>query len=149
MVSDNFIEIAEIYNNRLKEQISQVKIEWEQIKVPTDIITAGMCYPLDYKKDINGKVVAIKADTLRPEYRRADKMLVLVTGGFGASANSRGNAVFTTNLYTGEHSRFERYDIQGEVKDLPDWAKQRLKEIQSEKALPTKAKKPVNKEMER
>ena len=54
-----------------------------------------------------------------------------VVGGFGASANSRGSAVYVTNLYNGKTSRFERCDIQGEVKPehIPHWALEKLADI--------------------
>jgi hypothetical protein len=70
-----------------------------------------------------------------------------VGGGFGAGANSRGNAVFCHHLNNGKQTRFERYDIQGEVKPehLPKWAKEKAAAIQAEIADPT-PKKPVNKE---
>ena len=59
----------------------------------------------------------------------------------------RGQAVFGTCLATGEHSRWERYDVLGEIKPerMPQWAKDALKTIQ--KAQPVKAAK--QKEMER
>ena len=83
----------------------------------------------------NGKVIAIKPDTLRNEYRRADRQLYFVTGGFGAEANSRGSAVFCKNLHTGENTRFERRDVMGEVKPdrLPDWAKEAIKKLPEKK----------------
>lgn len=50
-----------------------------------------------------------------------------MTGGFGASANARGSAVFCKNLYDGKNTRFERMDVLGEVKPecMPDWAKEK------------------------
>lgn len=42
--------------------------------------------------------MAVRAGVLRNEYQTADRQLVLVTGGFGSHANSRGSAVFCTNL---------------------------------------------------
>ena len=61
---------------------------------------------------------------------------------FGANANSRGNAVFCTNLYHGKHTRFERCDIQGEVKPehLPAWVAERLAAVQTEHAEKSKIK---------
>ena len=89
---------------------------------------------------IENNVVAIRADCLRPEYRTADKQLVLITGGFGSHANSRGRAVYTTNLYSGKESRWNREDILGIVKPeyMPDWAKERLKQIQAERQIKQK-----------
>ena len=80
-----------------------------------------------YKNDINGKIIAINPAVLKPEYQRADRQLHLVTGGFGASANARGSAVFCRNLYDGKNTRYERMDVLGEVKPerMPDWAKEK------------------------
>jgi len=60
----------------------------------------------------------------------------LVIGGFGAHANSRGSAVYCTHLNNGEHTRFERYQVLGVVKELPDWAKDSLARLQAEKDKP-------------
>ena len=50
-----------------------------------------------------------------------------MTGGFGASANARGSAVFCKNLYDGKNTRYERMDVLGEVKPecMPDWAEKK------------------------
>ena len=62
------------YNKELKD----VKIEFFTDKNCTD----------------NGKIVVIKQDVLRQEYRRSTNQIKLCTGGFGASPNSRGSACF-------------------------------------------------------
>jgi len=61
---------------------------------------------------------------------------VLVTGGNGARANPNGNAVYCTHLNDGKHTRFERYEMLGEVKAefLPLWATEKAAEIQAEKS---------------
>lgn len=132
MAGDDYLEIMRLFTERLDGQMDKVQAEKNAVTVPMEPITAEQCFPNDLSESINGKVVAIKADALRAEYRTADRQLVLVTGGFGANAKSRGNAVFCTNLYHGKHSRWERRDIQGEVKPehMPDWAKTRLAAIQ-------------------
>ena len=68
---------------------------------------------------------------MRREYQTADRQLVLVRGGFGASANARGSAVFVVNLYNGRESRFERRDVLGEVKPehIPHWALEKAARI--------------------
>jgi len=85
--------------------------------------------------------VAVRPRVLRHEYQTADRQRVLVTGGFGSHANSRGSAGFCTNLYFGKHTRWERRDIQGEVKPehIPEWAKERLTALQAEKQTPEKS----------
>ena len=133
--SNDYLEIMQLFCERVQGQIEQVRTE----QIPgMDIITSDKCYPDDCGESINGKVVAMSADSLRGEYRSADRQLYLVTGGFGAEANSRGSAVYCTNLYHGGHARFERRDVQGIVKaeHMPEWTHKKLealKKIQARK----------------
>ena len=78
------------------------------------VITEADCIPDHYKNDINGKIIAINPAVLKPEYQRADRQLYLVTGGFGASANARGSAVFCRNLYDGKDTRYARMSVNYE-----------------------------------
>lgn len=132
--SDNFIEVAEQFTAYLQRQCEKVRGEWAKVTVPRVRITQEMCYPNDYGQDINGKIVAIRPSSLLPEYQSADNQLVLIDGGFGASANSRGTTCFCVNLYTGETTTWRRHQVLGEVKPeyLPDWAKERAAEIRQE-----------------
>lgn len=129
VIGDDYVEIVELFSDRIKEQCQKVREEQE--KVPEEKIKADMCLPLTVDTYLEGKVVAIKENCLRPEYRTAQYQLVLVTGGNGAKRNARGRSCFCTELYSGEKTRFYRQDIQGEVKPecLPQWAKERLEEI--------------------
>ncbi len=138
-ISD-YLEAMRIFVDGLSAQIEKVEKERAAVAVPMAPITAEQCYPNDLSQNIEGKVVAVRAGVLRSEYQTADRQLVLVTGGFGSHANSRGSAVFCTNLYSGKHTRWERRDIQGEVKPehIPEWAKERLAALQAEKQTPEK-----------
>ncbi|NCC87175.1 MAG: hypothetical protein EOM05_04835 [Clostridia bacterium] len=134
-VSNDYVEIVKLYAERISEQADLVREGIEKLDVPNTIVTKEDCIPDDYRSSINGKIIAINPDTLRNEYRRADRQLYLVTGGFGAEANSRGSAVFCKNLHTGESTRFERRDVMGEVKPdrLPDWAKEAITKLPEKK----------------
>ena len=134
VVSDDYLDIMEQYAKQILAQCQKVREERAQITVPLDIITADMCHPHDHAESIKGQVVAIKPSALRPEYRTADKQLVFITGGNGSMANHYGNACFAINLYTGKDVRWERYDVQGIVKDecLPDWAKEKAAVIREQ-----------------
>lgn len=131
VIGSDYIAVMEQFSAYVNEQCAKVRAEREQIAVPLTPITAEMCLPNDYSKSIASKVVAVKQSALHPEYQSAPHQLIYVTGGNGAQANAYGNACFHYSLYTGEQGRWERYDIQGEVKPehLPDWAKTRLTEI--------------------
>jgi hypothetical protein len=136
----DYLEAMKKFVSGLSEQIEKVEKERTAVTVPMAPITAEQCYLNDLSQNIEGKVVAVRAGVLRSEYQTADRQLVLVTGGFGSHANSRGSAVFCTNLYYGKHTRWERRDIQGEVKPehIPEWAKERLAALQAEKQTPDK-----------
>lgn len=132
IVSDDYVEIVELFAGRVKEQCEKVRAEQEKITVPRETITADMCLSLAYDTSLVGKVAAVGVDALKPEYRSAPNQLVYVTGGNGARGKARGSACICTNLYSGKSSRWERQDMQGEVKPeyLPDWAKKRAEKIQ-------------------
>lgn len=129
--SDDYAEIVQSFGECVASQAKQVQEEVKALNIPTQVITKEDCIPDRYDQSIDGKVIAIKPEVLRNEYQRADRQLYLVTGGFGASANSRGSAVFCKNLHTDETTRFERRDVMGEVKPdrLPDWAKEKIKDL--------------------
>ena len=99
MASDDYLEIMELYSERIEGQIEAVKAEIAERQLPDITITSEQCHENDLSKSIAGKIVAIRADVLRREYRSADHQLVLVNDGFGATANASGSAVFETNLY--------------------------------------------------
>ena len=130
MVSDDYPEIAGLFGQRVQEEAESVRKEIEALGIPVSVITEADCIPDSSQNDINGKVIAIDSKVLKPEYQRADRQIYTVTGGFGASANSRGSAVYCRNVFDGKTTRFERMDVIGEIKPdrLPDWAKEKLRE---------------------
>ncbi len=133
VVDSDYLKILREFARGLHNQIEKVASEIGKAAYQPEPITARECHPNDYSQSIIGKVMAIKAEALRPEYRRGDMQLVLVDGGNGANANARGNAVFCTQLNDGTRTRFERYDVQGEMKELPPWAAARLDAISAER----------------
>lgn len=141
-----YAEIMKLFGERIQAQAEMVLAEQEQTAIPLEPLAVSDCYPNDYGQSIDGKIVAVKLEALAPEYRTADHQIVLVDGGSGSRAEPRGNACFCINLYSGKRIRWERYDIQGEVKPerLPEWAKERCSAIQREQA--EKAEKPQDRE---
>ena len=125
LVGDSYIELAEVFSDRLKQQIEKVKAENKGY--PDTIITADMCDSKD-DKNLEGEIIVIKANVLRPEYRTEAHQIVRCTGGFGSHPNSRGNAVFCDYLTSGKSTRFERYDVLGILKKeyYPKWLKEKL-----------------------
>ena len=94
MVSDDYIEIVHLFGSRVANEAELFKEQVEKLDIPITLITEADCIPDHYSKDINGKIIAIDPKVLKPEFQRADRQLYYVTGGFGASANSRGAPCF-------------------------------------------------------
>ena len=138
LYSDDYAEIISIYGQRVTEQAEKTRIELKGPKIQGIVnapITANGCTPISSDDDLNGKVVVIRPDILRREYRRATNQVMLCDGGFGASPTSRGSACYCVNLYTGKTSRFERRDILGVLKDdqIPKWAQLELEQFKQKK----------------
>ena len=87
------------------------------------IIDGSECKPLS--DNIEGKLVVIKPDFFKPEFREAKYQIVLATGGFGCEAGKLGNAVFVEEVHTDnpEHYRQERYNLIGEPTEeiIKEW----------------------------
>lgn len=136
-VSDDFCEIAKIYADRLSEQAEKTRVALFTPKfqgIDTTPITKADCTPISSDDNLNEKIVVIKQEVLRQEYRRSTNQIKLCTGGFGASPNSRGSACFCVDLYSGKTNRFERRDIMGtlEPEQLPKWAALGLDQYRNE-----------------
>ncbi len=136
-VSDDYMEVIKLYSARISDEVQAMETELSEIDVPLSVIGKAECYPNDYDESIKGKVIAIRADLLIPEYQRADRQIYLVTGGFGAEANARGRAVYCVNIHTGKETRFNREDVQGVIKPecMPEWANNRLLIIRQDKSV--------------
>ena len=132
LVGGDYAEITKIFAERVKNEAEKVIDEKSKISVDMTPITKDGCQVLKADDSIKNKIVVIRADVFKPEYQISTKQLQLCTGGFGAEPNSRGSACFCTNIYSGKESRFERSDVLGiiEKDDLPDWAKERLDDVQ-------------------
>lgn len=133
LASDNFPEIIGIFGQRIAEQAEKTRIALNGPKIQgiqNAPLTAGDCTPVSQDDDLNNRIVVIRQEVLRREYRRATNQIKLCVGGFGASPHSRGSACYCVDLYTGKTSRYERRDILGtiEPEQLPKWAKQELTE---------------------
>ena len=140
ITSDDYLEAVQDFTGRISGEAETIRAEQNALGLPKDLFTAEHCHPHDYSENIEGKVIAIKSSVFSPEYRRGDNQLVLVSGGSGAHANSRGSAVYCYHLNNGEHTRFERRQVLGVVRELPDWAKECLARIQNEIQKPTAEK---------
>ena len=115
MSSSEYLELMELYADRLKGQIAAVQAQRNTLHIPPDMMGREPCFPLLDGDDIANKVVAINPASLRYEYQRADCQLILVTGESGARSNPRGTAVYGIHVFTGRRaSQWDSGDILGE-----------------------------------
>lgn len=95
---------------------------------PDVALTVKDCAEGGMDEDLKGKVVAIRADALSPEYRARSHQLMLAESGFGCAPDARGRAVFGVNIYSGTRERWDRSDLLGVMDEnaLPNWAREKL-----------------------
>ena len=135
-----------LYANGILSFTQILEKEMTGYEQPPKVLTAADCLPNVQDADLNGKIIVIKPEALAPEYRRAERQIKICNGGFGASPNSRGNAVFCKDLHSGKESRFERYDVAGIIDPakMPKWAKLKLSALDKQQEKP--AQKPQSKQ---
>ena len=134
MVSGDYTEILELYQERMREETERLREELsmpERERIDDRPVTNEGFVPVSYDDELKGKVIVIRPDVLKREYQRATRQYQLCTGGFGASPNSRGSACFCTNIYNGQESRFERRDVLGIVNEvqMPGWVREKLESM--------------------
>lgn len=133
-VGTDYIGAMNDFVSRVQWELEDLKEERASAEIPLSPITQAQCQPIREDMHIDNQVVVIRPERLRPEYRTAVNQLVLAKSGFGTSAYSRGRAVFTLNLYTGEESRWNREDFMGLMKPehMHVWAQEKLGQFQAE-----------------
>lgn len=136
-VSDDYAEIAELFGARIREAAQKIireNAERDEKLGDNSALGLGDCIPVKSDESLEGKVIVIRAEVLRPEYRAASNQLMLCSGGFGAQPNARGRSCFCTSLYEGKNRTFYRSDVLGTVPEdiLPVWAKEGLGRVKNE-----------------
>ena len=129
VTSNDFVECMKLYLADISAAVE--KVEKDRAAIGLDDISCLKGSDLlsaSRDKNIEGKVVAIGEKWLCDGFKDISHQLYFVKGGNGAQSNSRGNACFSINLYTGEDTRIERYEVLGEVPEdkIPDFAKEHL-----------------------
>ncbi len=133
--SDDYFEIAELFSERLRQQVDTVKAQRAARGLPFAALTQEHCRKRGADESLAGKLVILRASSLLPEYRTADHQLGYANGGFGCSPDARGRAVYFKELYSGETCRWDCGDILGiaDLDKLPEWAKEKVKENENQK----------------
>lgn len=100
----------------------------------------------DEPQDYTGKLLIIRADVLKEECRTPENQLFLASGGFGCSPDSSGRKVFGQFLSDGEKTHFYRSDFVGILAEqhIPQWAVEKMKQIQAQQKQETDPKQTIN-----
>ena len=132
-VTDDYVEALELYAGGINSFAQIINNERSDYEYPAQKLTAADCIQDSLNENLKDKIIVIKPEVLSPEYRRSERQIKICTGGFGASPDSRGNAVFCTDLYSGKKSRFERNDVAGIINPdkLPEWAVKKIALIEA------------------
>lgn len=85
-------------------------------------------------QELEGKVLVMSPYALKESYWAPENQLWLATGGFGCRPTAAGRAIYATCLSDGEHVRWNREDFIGILREehLPDWAREKLMQLQQE-----------------
>lgn len=88
----------------------------------------------DEPQNYKGKLLIIRAEILKEEFRTLENQLFLASGGFGCDPTASGRKVFGSFLSDGEQTHFYRSDFVGIIADehIPEWAKEKLERLASQ-----------------
>jgi hypothetical protein len=125
----DYVEAMRGFTNLLDGLVCELETERCAFGLAPNKLTAAECLPNSRDMEFEGKLLIVNAEFLAREYRSAEHQLVLCTGGFGASPNSLGRAVYVKELHSGKECRYNRHQIEGvaDFAKLPQWAQNNLK----------------------
>ena len=131
--SDDYAEIMQEFGERVAKQAEKTRIELNKAKIQgidNRPLSATDCVPDSQGTDLRNKIVVVRAECLRREYRSVTNQIKLCIGGSGASPFSRGTSCLCVDLYSGGSEYFGRSDVMGTLDEakLPNWAKRGLAE---------------------
>ncbi len=129
--SGEYSDVLVLFGEKIKDRAEKIRD-----RQAAERSAAGTSGTMDQKSvhmitdadSLEGRIIVIKPENLRPEYRRITHQLKLCTGGFGSRPYSVGRSCFCVNLFSGETEKFFRSDVMGTIdrKDLPEWAERTL-----------------------
>ena len=82
--SKSYVEIMDVFLQRLREQTEKVRVFQAERAIPVTVLGREYCLPCS-DESLEGKLVIIRPASLAPEYRTADCQLGYALGGFGCS----------------------------------------------------------------
>lgn len=99
------------------------------------VLGSSSCIKYSKSENYTDKLLILKADILKAEYRFGEYQYFLAKSGFGCDPAKLGTKVFGQFLIDGENTSFSRGDFLGiaDEDQLPNWAKEKMNQIESEK----------------
>ena len=124
--STNWAFTVESHPAVLDGFIRAAKQEWEGL----NLYNRTHCVAGD-DQDFTGKIVVLRADYFKDQYKTPDYQLFLAESGFGCSPTATGTKVYGRFLKDGEQTNFRRSDIIGILKEelIPQWAADKVAQI--------------------
>ena len=134
--STNWAFSAESHPAVLDGFIHAVKQEWEGL----NLYNRSHCVA-DDNQDFTGKIVVLRADYFKDQYKTPEFQLFLAEAGFGCSPTATGTKVYGRFLKDGEKTHSRRGDIIGVLKEelIPKWAAEKLAQIHQQELEETTA----------
>ena len=128
-VGENYLEMMTAFLERVSDEVHAITKQREERGVSHIPLTVKDCIENSHRDNYIGKLIVIKPESMTPSARTADNQLLLATGGNGCNPEARGSAVFCKNLFTGNETRWERYDVAGIIhpENIPAWAHEKLR----------------------
>ena len=108
--------------------ISEVRQAYQQLH----LFGPEHCVPNSWEDlDYEGTVLVLSPDTLRESCWSQENQLWYAHDGFGCHPHAIVRSIRCTCLGDGEHTRWNRTDFIGVLKDefLPEWAKEKLEQL--------------------
>lgn len=135
VISDDYLEIMGEFLRRVTTEVQNIAGIRAERGITSTPLTVADCISGSDRDDYTNQLIVIKPENIAASARTADNQLLLATGGNGCNPESRGTAVFTTNLFTGKDARWNRQDIAGIIKpeSTPKWAKEKMSDLNRDK----------------
>lgn len=108
--------------------INEARKLWQEL----GLFDSRHCEENNSEQEYTGKILVLKGDVLKDQYKTPEDQLFYAADGFGCSPHARGRKVFGEFLKDGEKTQFNRQDFIGVLKEeyLPEWAQEKLAELQ-------------------
>lgn len=134
--SDKYDEILQLYGERIADAANEFyrnRKNLEQKFGDISPIQKSFCQPVSYEDNIVNKIAVISPEKLKRGCINSANQIILITGGFGASSNARGQKIFAKNIASGKNEVWTRQDIMGIISfdNLPLWAQNKLQHMEN------------------